>query len=109
MSEQPIEETMGKELSPVKIGLAVMAIALVLGIPLAYFFGHSVGYDFGHLLGHGSGYSAGYDSGCTSGFSEGYSEGREEWRFDFYYVKPEQKYGVDNLKEELKYKEWIRT
>ncbi len=43
-----------------------------------------------------------------AGQSIGYNRGLEDRRFDFYYVKPSQKYGVDNLVNELNGLVWIK-
>ncbi len=51
-------------------------------------------------------YSEGYDAGHSEGYNTGYNKGYEEGEFDFYYVKPQQRYGVDDLEEYLRRWQW---
>lgn len=51
-------------------------------------------------------YSEGYDAGHNEGYNTGYDTGYEEGKFYFYYVKPQQRYGVDDLQEYLTRWEW---
>jgi len=46
--------------------------------------------------------------GLPISYSAGHSNGYESGRFDFYYIKPEQKYGVYDLSGWLNKWEWIR-
>lgn len=74
-------------------GLSVVLIVVcVIGLPISYFAGHSKGYN------------SGYQIGSARGFDEGWQSGR----FYFYYVKPEQKYGVYDLSDWLNKWKWIK-
>jgi hypothetical protein len=78
-------------------GLVIaLVVLLVVGLPLSYFVGNS------------SGFTSGYSKGVNEGYYEGYNKGRELFQFDFYYIKPEQKYGVYNLSDWLSRWKWIR-
>jgi hypothetical protein len=66
------------------VPIAVVTLVCLAGFPLAY--------------------SAGFFGGKTEGFNEGWDAGR----FDFYYAKPAQKYGVDELANWLSKWEWIK-
>ena len=59
---------------------------------------YSEGYD--------AGYDAGYNAGHNEGYDAGYNKGYEEGGFRFYYVKPKQRYGVDDLEEYLSRWQW---
>ena len=69
-----------------KTGLVVwLSIGLVVGLGIGcylYHFGYSLGYEKGEL------------------------GGTEKAQFDFYYVKPEQKFGVYNLEDDLRGIAW---
>ena len=47
-------------------------------------------------------------SGCgySESYNTGYNKGYEEGEFYFYYVKPQQRYGVDDLEEYLSRWQW---
>jgi len=78
-------------------GLVIaLVVLLVVGLSLSYFVGNS------------SGFTSGYSKGVNEGYYEGYNKGRELFQFDFYYIKPEQKYGVYNLSDWLNRWKWIR-
>ena len=47
-----------------------------------------------------------YSEGYEAGHNEGYNKGYEEGKFYFYYVKPQQRYGVDDLEEYLNRWQW---
>jgi len=111
---------------------AAVILACLVGFPLVYSVGsnsgyvtgktagYNEGYELGYSGGHSSGYNSGYDAGYDLGYSrgesigrleghnEGYDEGREAGRFDFYYVKPEQKFDVNELADWLDRWEWTR-
>jgi hypothetical protein len=88
--------------------LAVLAIACIIMIPVAYSVGQSNGYDSGYRTGNNIGYASGYQTGKNAGYSEGFDDGRESGRFDFYYVKPEQKFGVYDLSDFVTGRKWLK-
>jgi hypothetical protein len=102
------------------VPIAVAILVCLVGFPLVYFAGSSSGYMTGKTAGYDLGYNSGYDDGYelgysrghsigdSEGYNEGYSEGRQAGRFDFYYVKPKQKYGVDELADWLGRWEWLK-
>lgn len=78
-------------------GLVIaLIIVCIVGLPISYFVGYSSGRDSGYQIGSARGYLKGFDEGWESG------------RFSFYYVKPEQKYGVYDLSDWLKKWKWIK-
>jgi hypothetical protein len=74
-----------------------LAIILLVSLPLMY------------SLGQSNGYNAGYQAGTIQAYAEGFDNGFESGKFNFYYVKPEQKYGVYDLSDWLSRWKWIRT
>jgi hypothetical protein len=76
--------------------LIALIVVCVVGLPISYFTGHSNGYD------------SGYQIGTNKGYLEGFGEGWESGRFDFYYIEPEQKYGVYDLSDWLNKWKWIK-
>lgn len=88
------EPTASKDKQSARNILAALVIICIIGIPLIY------------SLAHSSGANSGYSGGYNAGHSEGYSEGHDAGRFDFYYVKPNQRYGVDELDNYLKSWKW---
>jgi hypothetical protein len=76
--------------------IVVLAIACIILIPIAYSIGQS------------SGYNSGCQTGKNEGYYEGFDDGRESGRFDFYYIKPEQKFGVYDLSDYLTGRKWIK-
>lgn len=87
--------------------MIALVIILLVNLPFLYSIGQSNGYDAGYQAASGA-YIEGYNDGHTSGYTEGYSAGLETGKFYFYYVKPEQKYGVYDLSDWLSRWEWIR-
>jgi hypothetical protein len=85
-----------KEMQISKGLVIALVVLLVVGLPLSYFVGNS------------SGFTLGYSKGVDDGYYEGYNEGRELFQFQFYYIKPEQKYGVYDLSGYLSQLKWIR-
>ncbi len=83
-------------------------------MPLAYQQGNSNGFDSGYAVGNDVGYDAGYNAGYDGGYGDGYfdgdmdgfSEGWDTGQFYFYYVKPQQKYGVYDLSDWINRWEW---
>jgi hypothetical protein len=73
-----------------------LIIILCSSVPTSYFVGRKNGLDTGYQVGSQDAYSEGFDEGVKSG------------RFDFYYVKPEQKYDVNKLSDYLARWRWIR-
>ena len=69
-----------KKQNPLVQVVAALAVILFIGLPLAYYTGQSNGYNVG----------------CNTR------------NFDFYYIKPEQKYGVYELSGWLANWKWIR-
>ena len=47
-----------------------------------------------------------YSEGYEAGHNEGYNKGYEKGKLYFYYVKPKQRYGVDDLEEYLNRWQW---
>lgn len=92
------EPTASKDKQSARNILAALVIICFIGMPLIYSLAHSSGANSGYSRGN----IAGYDSGYDTGYSEGYDAGR----FDFYYVKPNQRYGVDELGSYLKSWTW---
>jgi len=92
--------------------LVALIVVCVVGLPISYFAGHSNGYNSGHSSGYDLGYLIGYDSGYetgnSTGYLDGFSKGWESGKFDFYYIKPEQKYGVYDLSDWLNRWKWIK-
>lgn len=88
------EPTASKDKQSARNILAALVIICIIGMPLIY------------SLAHSSGANSGYSGGYNVGYSEGYSEGHDAGRFDFYYVKPNQRYGVDELDNYLKSWKW---
>jgi hypothetical protein len=82
-----------------KVIAIAMVVVVAVGV-IAFVVGQSIGYEKGQL--------AGYSTGYYSGYHAGHDKGLEDGRFEFYYVKPTQKYGVDNLVNELNGLEWIK-
>ena len=76
--------------------LVALMVVCVVGLPISYFAGRSNGYNSGYQTGSGRGYLEGFDEGWKSG------------RFDFYYIEPEQKYGVYDLSDWLNKWKWIK-
>jgi hypothetical protein len=105
-SSNPPESPKAKPI--VKIIFAVLVIACIILMPVVYSVGQSNGYDSGYRTGESAGYLPGYQAGWSLGYSKGYDEGRESGRFDFYYVKPEQKFGVYDLSDFLAGQKWTK-
>jgi len=84
------------------------------GYEKGYVSGEEAGYEKGYVSGEEAGYEkgyvsgeeAGYEKGYVSGEEAGYEKGYEEGKFYFYYVKPHQRYGVDDLQAYLSRWEW---
>jgi len=97
MPQEPPRPPESSSTKPDMKGLiVVLAIACILLIPIVYSIGQS------------SGYNSGCQTGKNEGYYEGFDDGRESGRFDFYYIKPEQKFGVYDLSDYLTGRKWIK-
>ena len=100
MTQSPVPQ----EKRSIKGMVVATVIIFLVGFPIVYSIGRSDGYNAGYNVG----YMKGYDIGNTDGWIEGFDDGWEFGKFDFYYVKPEQKYGVYDLADWLEKWEWIK-
>jgi hypothetical protein len=96
VSESPIP----KEKQNLKGFLAALVLICLVSLPISYFIGNFNGYN--------SGYRSGVNAGESSGYLEGFSEGLDSGKYYFYYVKPEQKYGVYELDDWLTKWKWLK-
>lgn len=108
-----VNEKRSSTVKIVAVAAATIVILALVGFPLSYLAGHSIGYALGHKQGQSSGYNSGYTSGYNKGnmdgYDSGYDVGLDDGKFAFYYSKPAQEYGVDNLVSELGGLEWTKT